>query len=406
MTRTVVYFTAPLLALVGCASPSPTPTVSFAASTRSAAAPTPADAPSASAASSATSSAAPASSAVPAKLATRAFYSGYSGGQPIEAWLTPSAPGEFSGEITGLSAHSLAMHAKYGEWREVSPGTLPSGVASYSGELSGTALDAGWLFDLWREPDADPSQKPTAPPQEILNNSAGNSFWLTLVGDEHAATEHRRLASALIHASGSKPGPCGLEVAQSSQLSTPDGLRVTGFFVGDPCPTRAHRDPAHAQLRYPWQKRFFAVASDAHGVMGKAMELGAPTSDDEGSMLMAVDLPGAHIFGVRRDWAKREGGPAAATADAWLLASDDKLQLTRLLSLGHWDINQTDSPKNGIAEVFALPADSGPARDVAVLFGDALSVYRLEASGRQLSRASKPVSPEIRARLASAKSSW
>ncbi|WP_437964733.1 hypothetical protein WMF04_34365 [Sorangium sp. So ce260] len=331
------------------------------------------------------------------------------GTQPIFARLSISPTGVIRGEITGLTQGAALVEGRYGEHLEIAPGKLPSaplpsGVESYHGELRGLSVDAGWVFSAWRGPSEQVDTAPGSLPDQIVNSTQGARFWLAAVGQEETLDQLRLLHDTLVASAGRRPTSCGLHVQIASVAGLAGGTRAVAYYVGDPCdPVRMRGEREPQRPRFPWSKQFRVALVDAENVARHSIALGDSTDDEEEVALARLE-PGAPgvVLGVRRGWAKRAGGSAAATSDTWLLAVNERdLKLSTLLKLGHWELNGPDSPANSDGTACFLDVDSKPPIEL-VVDGSQAGIYQVHGASQGLKRLTGKLSPELRAGLTEA----
>lgn len=311
-----------------------------------------------------------------AATAARTYYVGYRGSEPLQLWLATTGRATFEGELSGLSSGATPVHAAYeapldsDEW----PAT---GMAEYSGEIDALHFESGLVFVLWRGPNEEITDLPSDPPEHIVATSGANTVWLSKVGDEQAFTRHEELRQVLIEASGQRATTCGLRLRIQHVLDVRDELGAAAYYLADPC-ARSGAAPSDS---YAGNERLFVATLDAEGRATHAVSLGEPTFDEESATLLRLELSGQAYFGVRRDWAKRAGGRAAATSDGWLLGVDGRNQLRVTANLGHWDINAPDTPSNDLANIYVADVDERPPDELMLERGGVISVYHA-AKGR------------------------
>lgn len=318
--------------------------------------------------------------AAPGVAAAPTYYAGYRGAQPIELWLAPAPGGAFEGVLSGLSAQHEKVHAAYRallsdeEWPA-------NGMVQYSGEFTGSSLSTALRFELWRGPSDDIEKAPNELPGQIVAVSGPKDFWLSKVGDEKRFALHQKVAQKLAQASGRRPSGCGLRFHLKQVVEERGAVRAAAYYLADLC---APSSPEH-----PGNERFFVAAFDASGEVSSAIALGEMTwgtFDEETPQVLAVDFAGQSFFAVRRDWAKRAGGRAAATADGWLLGTDENRRLRITMSLGHWDINSPDGPGNCVADVSVAEADEPAPEKLIIDSCGAISTYTAAKAAGNLRR--------------------
>jgi len=303
----------------------------------------------------------------------RTYYAGYRGSEPVQLWLHAVGPAVFEGELSGLTFNPTPVHAAYKallndeQW----PAT---GMVTYQGEITGVSVEQGFVFALWRGPDDDVAQLPNDFPEEVLASSGAQTMWLSKVGNEEALSQHQQFRQKLIDASQRRVTTCGLRLRIEQVVEAQGTLGAVAYYLANLCPPQSGSQLDHEE--------FFVATLDAQGQVSDALSLGDPTFDYESAAVLRLELSGQVFFGVRRDWAKRAGGRAAATADGWLLGVDRHQQLRIAASLGHGDINAPDTPSNHVAEISVADIDEQPPHELMLDQGGVISIYHAaKASG-------------------------